>query len=440
VRLPLALVAVALAAGCADDLCARVDGSCIDLEVRGVGAVDQIVLDSVELGLSFARSPERALEASVLLPVRLPVRPLPHQGAFTLVVEGRLVGVPIGADTLVGAIFPGQHLKLIANLSQAASLDGGFDFSRPSDFAVARDLATPPDFAAPPDLLPSFHWVRDTSMSFPRLDTVWGTSPTNIYVAGSGGTIFHWNGSSWSPQSSGKSHVFEIHGADPAHILAACANGIVFSIGDGTWTPQFNGADILGIRDVTLSSQIAGGSSSFFMRSTGNGSWTNTTNPAGSEALDHFWSSSGFNIYAAGTSDSIWHSTNGTSFSPEATGSGALVGGIFGTSSTDVWALQDNSVLHSTGNGTWLRQTNGIPSTIQLWGIGGLPGDLYITGNSQEVYHSTGNGVWTKEATPPLAVDVGLEAVFVTGPNDVWVVGGGASSGTGVVLHKFVTP
>ena len=33
--------------------------------------------------------------------------------------------------------------------------------------------------------------------------SVWGTSPTDIYVAGAGGTVLHYDGTKWSRKETG---------------------------------------------------------------------------------------------------------------------------------------------------------------------------------------------------------------------------------------------
>jgi len=49
---------------------------------------------------------------------------------------------------------------------------------------------------------PVSSWTVDVAPVLPFTD-VWGTSPSDVYAVGDGGTILHYDGNSWSTMTSG---------------------------------------------------------------------------------------------------------------------------------------------------------------------------------------------------------------------------------------------
>ena len=51
---------------------------------------------------------------------------------------------------------------------------------------------------------------------------VWGTSPTDVYAVGLGGTIVHYDGSSWSPMDSGTDReLWQVWGISSGDVFVA---------------------------------------------------------------------------------------------------------------------------------------------------------------------------------------------------------------------------
>ena len=46
-------------------------------------------------------------------------------------------------------------------------------------------------------------WSPMTSGTTFVLNGIWGSSGNNVFAVGEGGTILHYNGSAWSPMTSG---------------------------------------------------------------------------------------------------------------------------------------------------------------------------------------------------------------------------------------------
>jgi photosystem II stability/assembly factor-like uncharacterized protein len=140
---------LALLGGCAaDDVCAPFSKqSCIALTVKGASQLDQLRLDSAELGLADAPSPATPLARPVAPPIQLAVLPDPaFAGDFALRVRGLLAAITVGEDRVPGRIAAGQHLRLVAVLGAP---DGGAgDLAGIDDFGGAEDLGGADDLAA----------------------------------------------------------------------------------------------------------------------------------------------------------------------------------------------------------------------------------------------------------------------------------------------------
>jgi hypothetical protein len=55
--------------------------------------------------------------------------------------------------------------------------------------------------------------------------SVWGSSPSNVFAVGTGGTILHYNGSMWSPMVSGTTNFL--------NAVWGSSSSDVFAVGDG---------------------------------------------------------------------------------------------------------------------------------------------------------------------------------------------------------------
>src|SRR5581483_11255784 len=100
------------------------------------------------------------------------------------------------------------------------------------------------------------------------------------------------------------------------------------------------------------------------------------------------------------------HSTNDTNWSPETSGTGLSLNSIWGTSATDIWAVGDGVVLHSTGNGTWTPSMSGIPAGTSLSAVTAAPGGpLFVAGTGWGIYRLGSSNIFVQEATDLTVVD-----------------------------------
>jgi len=84
-------------------------------------------------------------------------------------------------------------------------------------------------------------WTRMPLTAGPgvSLFKVWGSGSDDVFVVGQSGTILHWDGSSWSPQTSGaRPTLFTTSGTGPNDVFAVGGPPTTLLHYDGsTWTP-----------------------------------------------------------------------------------------------------------------------------------------------------------------------------------------------------------
>ncbi len=288
-----------------------------------------------------------------------------------------------------------------------------------------------------------------------NLFAVGGTGPTDVWAAGDGQAIEHWDGSSWTSLIID----WRIRGSDgPFRSLWGSGREDVWAVGSGmvlhwngsAWsnasssTPQFPQIAIdhvwgSGPNDVWFVGQ--GGAVHW------NGSAWSTLSiepPAGLAyaGLTYVWGSGSSDVWALGRDlvGPIVYHWNGTKWSnqplvpsvlpPAATGTyGADLVAIWGTGPNDVWAVGSQSgggyqvdptgvIVHWNGT-TWSNVAIGTTSALSgIWGSGS--NDVWAVGQKGTILHWNGSS-WTVSAS---GVTRPLDAVWGSGPGDVWVVGG----------------
>lgn len=114
----------------------------------------------------------------------------------------------------------------------------------------------------------------------------------------------------------------------------------------------------------------------------------------------------------------------------DASGSVALLRGVWGTDGSDVYVVGDGgTILHSTGDGRWTAQLS--PKAVRLDGIAGASAtDIYISGNLNTLLHGNGTGQWTTvDMSTHAPFDI-LSSLFYATPSLVYAVGN-----YGFILH-----
>lgn len=274
------------------------------------------------------------------------------------------------------------------------------------------------------------------------LTSVWGSGPNDVWAAGSGGTIVHWDGTSWTETPSGIPETLNaIWGTGPNDIYAVSTRSrIIHSTGFHDGSAQ----------------------------------WSLSADAPVWEGLPHrmrtVWGPSPSEVWVAG--DFINIEQDGVIYSNfdrwrkvefdggigwegvAATGAltylddfhvQATMRSIWGTGPSDIWVLADlggylgpfgpgaqgGKTFHfapgEDGGAQWAevgtQMTSGLKS---IWGSG--PNDVWAVGARGAIRHfGPGSRIWDIVETPTIA---DLFAVWARASDDAWVVGEG-----GTILH-----
>src|SRR5438034_1171071 len=152
-------------------------------------------------------------------------------------------------------------------------------------------------FSSGPSLVSGTGTVSGTTQV---LYGVWGSGRKDVFAVGTGGTILHYDGTSWTVQPSGTPQVlYGVWGSRGTD---------VFAVGDGGTILHYNGT-----------------------------SWT--VQPSGTSAyLNGVWGTGGTDVFAVGEGGTILH-YDGTSWTVQPNGMPQVLYGVWGSGGTDVFAV-----------------------------------------------------------------------------------------------------
>ena len=208
--------------------------------------------------------------------------------------------------------------------------------------AAAAGLSGSPTFTATANAAANtLTWVGE---QLPSGSSIWAGSASDVFVVGGGGTIRHFNGSSWELQNSGTTNdLHVIWGSSSTDVYTGGTGGTILHYDGASWSP------------------VAG---------------------TPSDAIYSIWASSPSDVFAVGPAG-LWHSDGSVWTKQIATSSpgNCPLRAVWGSSDHDVWAI-GHYLLHYDGM-TW----GSVPavlcsygSTTGIWGNG--PTDLYIVGTN----------------------------------------------------------
>jgi hypothetical protein len=299
-----------------------------------------------------------------------------------------------------------------------APLPQGNDFnaawaSGPSDIWLAGNAGT------------LFHfdgssWTKVSSATRADLYGLWGSSPQDVWGIGSKGTVIHWNGSTWSTLDVGTTADLKgIFGLDATHIWAVGTAATLLQWSGSAWTGSTipTSATDSALAAVWASSPsdvwIVAGQS--LLNSSG-ATWSTIGSLASTPGQAILWGTATDNVWV-GQFGMTWH-WDGTSLAPtslsSSTGSPTL---FWGTGPTDVnLVLSNGATLHwdgnwqATGGSSWASLRSAVRFDAATMVGGGEGGAIYLWDGQS----------WVRSAGSNFVMAGGVVAC---GPNDVWAVG-----------------
>ncbi|AKU94905.1 Type IV fimbrial biogenesis protein PilY1 [Labilithrix luteola] len=309
------------------------------------------------------------------------------------------------------------------------------------------------------------------------LKAIWGTGKNDIWAAGSGGAIAHYDGTTWSTIPSGVKHTFNaIWGSSPNDVyLVAAADAIFHTTGangaSATLTPlPVKGLGVEGTRihaiwgtspaDVRLGSDYYDYldleanerlGSQFVLskddKGDGGGArasgWSPVPFATGDQPdtlISSIWGSSSTDIWMAasqwnvpGREAVMFHgqaARGGLGLTEVDSQSSSPLESIHGTSSTDVWAVGAGGTIRHFGAGNSRWQLVDSPTTETLHAVwASAPNDVWAVGDKGTIIHYDGKTFAASSAELPQGRTPTLYGIWGSGPNDVWIVG------DAIVLH-----
>ena len=79
----------------------------------------------------------------------------------------------------------------------------------------------------------------------PSLESVWGSSATDVFAVGDIGTILHYDGDTWSGQASGSTNwLYGVWGSSATDVFAVGVDGTILHYDGDTWSVQASGTGV----------------------------------------------------------------------------------------------------------------------------------------------------------------------------------------------------
>ena len=270
------------------------------------------------------------------------------------------------------------------------------------------------------------HWSEMTNSSTATLFGVWGSSASNVFAVGEGGTILNYNGAGWSSMGNPGLTINGVWGSSATDVYAV--GNCTFRHYDGSsWTDQdlyLYGYNFYGIWGSSATDVYAVGEWSTIMHYNGNSGDDMGFYDPNLLTINGVWGSSATDVYAVGYQNATIRQFDGTNWYFGATDTPDLYA-VWGTAADDVFAVGDNATILQYNGSTWSPMARN--TTVQLRGIWGSSGsDVFAVGLYATILHYDG-GSWG-DMTPLSSAS--LYAVWGSACSDVFAVGE-----AGTILH-----
>lgn len=327
------------------------------------------------------------------------------------------------------------------------------------------------------EILPcdSVEWCSvpyDVSPFF-TLTKVWGTSKTDVWAVGSGGTILHFDGTKWLRTPTGVQNTFyDVWGSGPNDVWAVSSSTMLlhtagFKDGAAVWEnrptaeSEFNSVFIraiwgssatdvrIGGRAFDLAESPSGTGDQFVLAPSADGDVAWRPLP-GTHTVTDIWGSSAGDVWMTADNSVYVGFQRGMTLHGTPSAAGADAGGVedsltwtevdsqsnltlesvWGSSASDVWAVGPaGTIRHITpADARWQKVDAKTTSDLHaVWGSG--PNDVWAVGEAGTILHYDGASFEPASAQLPLGKKPDLYGIWGSGSDDVWIVG------DGLILH-----
>ena len=238
-------------------------------------------------------------------------------------------------------------------------------------------------------------WTRQNVPTTATLEAVWAPSANDAFVGGDDGTMLRFNGTSWSLMTLPTTgSIYNLWGTSASDVWAVTSNGEVLRFNGTAWSLVTTTSQPLwSIFGVSSSQIVVAGEEGLVQRFNGT-TWTTLPSP-GVGTQSGVWMTSASDIYAVGANGAGTLGTafnfNGSAWSSLAVGSTRVLTNIWGPSLFDLYATGDQGTLLRYNGNTWTAVSTG--TTDLLWSISAAPsavGGAFAVGYNSTVLAGTG--------------------------------------------------
>ncbi|MEZ4525284.1 MAG: Calx-beta domain-containing protein [Desulfobacterales bacterium] len=249
-------------------------------------------------------------------------------------------------------------------------------------------------------------WNQETQPVQNHLRSIWGTGSADVFAAGWGGTVLHYDGSTWkdiSPDTAGTPVFLEdVWGSAGDNVFVAGHNGVIFHYDGSKWISAESPTDqhlyaIWG--PAGAQSGIFAAGAGILLRYDGT-SWKEMNLSIENPDIRDIWGENADRVYAVGSNGVILH-YDGQTWQKMETGTTSHLYGIWGNSSTDVYAVgSDGVILHYDGS-AWQEMIKNTGRFIlfleSVWGQS--ENSVFAAGSEGIILHYDGT-TWTECENP----------------------------------------
>jgi hypothetical protein len=280
------------------------------------------------------------------------------------------------------------------------------------------------------------------------LFSVWGSSPSDVFAAGTAGTMLHYDGSTWSAMTSGTgADLARVWGLSVADVFAVggfeSGNGVILHYDGTSWACSANSPDyeFLGIWAASATDVFAVGSNQYNAGTILHYDGSSWSTMAGGNAIagKAVWGSSASDVFAIGASSSDPYQGAVLRFDGSSWSQMEMIAlnenlfyDVWGSSGSDVYIAAPyvcdlgpppcgGSLVHFNGQ-AWSDAADFGRAVVSIWGTSA--GDIFAVGD--EMMHFDGVS-WNSISAGDRG---GAEAVWAGSPSDDFAVGR-----KGLILH-----
>lgn len=218
-------------------------------------------------------------------------------------------------------------------------------------------------------------WTRQATPTTSTLDAVWASSASEAFAGGENGTLLRWNGSTWSAMTfPSTGTVYALWGTSSSNVYATTSLGEVLRFNGVAWATLTTAANPLwAVFGYGPSSLLVTGENGAVSRLEGT-AWTALPPPLNG-TLAGVWATGPTLAFVVGATPSgtggVAYRWDGSAWSFVSVGSDRVLTSIWGVSVQDLYVTGDAGTLRHFDGLVWRTMTTGTSDL--LWSVTGAP-------------------------------------------------------------------